>query len=410
MKRIRYTAVLLLSLLTIGSAAKTQDSSFSRSWYVGLGAGVPFSVSSFSSIAPGGPYWGVGSNLSAGYRFNRLLSLEADFGLGLSNLAAQTGCIESNGYLASDGRLYYATLLGQECWSVKDFKSSVSYLNLGLSANFNLLSGLKQSRWRLELSPRIAAYSTKAALKPFSGGVALPVSQNKGNLHFGYGVALKASYRVSERISLGFRSSITSLTGKGFDGIPDHAHKTNFIWDNSLQFSYEFASRKSRKASHIADLESGQAQTAQAKRPGADAIYHKTCFNLTKPALPKAATIAGMEPRSPMPEGRSVYFDFDKWTLNVTQKKNLLEILEALKSDSSLRVSLEGWCDRYGSDEGNMIISRLRAESVKSWLVSQGIDSDRIEISGKGSDKTESNCAKARRVEVKLSRQPQVSA
>lgn len=408
MKGLRYSAIFFFSLLAFGSAAKTQDDSFRRGWYVGLGAGVPFSESSFSSFAPGGPYWGVGSNLSAGYSFSRIFSLEADLGLGLSNLAAQTGCLESNYYLAADGKLYYASILGQDCWSVKDFKSRVSYWNLGLSANFNLLYGLQQSRWRLDLSPRIAAYSTKASLRPFAGGGALPVSQDKSQLHFGYGAALKASYKVSDRLSLGLRSSFTSLTGKALDGIPDHAHKTNFIWDNSLQLSYDITSRKSRKASQISNFESGMAQAA--KLPAAQAIYSKTLFSLAKPTLPKAATIAPMEPRRPMPENRSVYFDFDKWTLKTAQKNNLLEILEALKADSSLKVSLEGWCDRYGSEQVNMTISRLRAESVKSWFVSQGIDPDRITASGNGSDRAESNCAKARRVEVKLSRQPQLSA
>ena len=207
---------------------------------------------------------------------------------------------------------------------------------------------------------------------------------------------------MSDRLSLGLRSSFTSLTGKALDGIPDHAHKTNFIWDNSLQLSYEFTSRKTRKASRISDFESGKAQAA--KLPATQAIYSQTLFSLAKPTLPKAATIAPMEPRRPMPESRSVYFDFDKWTLKTAQKNNLLEILEALKADSSLKVSLEGWCDRYGSEQVNMIISSLRAESVKKWFISKGIDASRIDTAGRGSDRNESNNAKARRVQVQLSR------
>ena len=51
-----------------------------------------------------------------------------------------------------------------------------------------------------------------------------------------------------------------------------------------------------------------------------------------------------------------------------------------------------------------MIISSLRAESVKKWFISKGIDASRIEVAGMGSDKNESNNAKARRVQVQLSR------
>ena len=99
-----------------------------------------------------------------------------------------------------------------------------------------------------------------------------------------------------------------------------------------------------------------------------------------------------------------MHFAFDKWDLSATESRKLLEILDALRADSTLKLSLEGWCDRYGSDQVNLTISRLRAESVKKWFTSRGIDPARIEATGKGKDTLESNCANARRVEVQLQR------
>ena len=59
MKVLRYSTILLFGILTLSSAAKTQDDSFRRAWYVGADAGVPFSLSSFSSFAPSGVHGGV---------------------------------------------------------------------------------------------------------------------------------------------------------------------------------------------------------------------------------------------------------------------------------------------------------------------------------------------------------------
>ena len=403
---------LLFCLVAYGSSAKQQENYSHKGLYVGISAGVPFSHSSFSSFAKGGPYGGVGSALSAGYRFNSLLSLEADLGLGRSSLAAQGGCIDSNYYLAADGKLYYASLLGMQSWSVKDFKSSVSYGHFGISANFNLLSLVQKtalSRWSLELSPRIAAYGTQEKMLPLSGGDAFMAS-DKITPHFAYGAALKASYRISRLFRLGLSSSFTSLTGRGLDGIPDHGHKSNFIWENSLQLSCDIipGSRKGKGAyeGHSSGYYDRELHRLASLIPvlTKTSIHSETSFTLASPELPKAAALATFAPREPLADSQSVHFAFDKWNLTAAESRKLLEILDSLRADANLRLSLEGWCDRYGSDEVNLTISRLRAESVKKWFTDRGIEADRIELVGKGSDKLESNNAKARRVDVQLHR------
>ena len=51
---------LLFCLVAYGSSAKQQEDYSRKGWYVGISAGVPFSHSSFSSFAKGGPYGGGG--------------------------------------------------------------------------------------------------------------------------------------------------------------------------------------------------------------------------------------------------------------------------------------------------------------------------------------------------------------
>jgi OOP family OmpA-OmpF porin len=47
-------------------------------------------------------------------------------------------------------------------------------------------------------------------------------------------------------------------------------------------------------------------------------------------------------------------------------------------------VQVTGHADRIGSDANNMKISQMRAQAVKAYLVSQGIDANRIGTADKG--------------------------
>lgn len=405
MKRTIIT--LLLCILTLCVAAKTQEDSHSKGWYVGIGAGVPFSVSSFSSFATGGPFWGWTSGISAGYRFNSLLGLEADLGLGQTNLAAQQGCLESNYYLGADGKLYYASVLGMDSWSVKDFKSAASYYRIGLRVNFNLLSFMPTgSRWTLDLSPRIAACCTKEKMISLSGKEVLNTDGGKSRMHFGYGASVKAAFRLSDHFRLGLESGLTALTGKGLDGIPDHGHKTNLIWETALQLTYDIWSdsgkdRKNPKENRFDDIDEAISQSQADIRPRI-VLHSANNFEIAPPALPKARPLAEIAHHKPVPESRSVHFALDKWNITASEAEKLNEILDAMRNDDSLHLNLEGWCDQYGTDEVNMVISSLRAESVKQWFIVNGIDSARIEASGMGIDKLESNRENARRVDVRV--------
>ena len=104
---------------------------------------------------------------------------------------------------------------------------------------------------------------------------------------------------------------------------------------------------------------------------------------------------------------RNLEFDFGKSTLRSTSYPTLNKVAELLKSkDFSLK--LAGHTDDVGSDAANMKLSKDRAESVKSYLVSQGANASRIEAVGYGesqpisSNKTAKGRQENRRVEFTL--------
>ncbi len=80
---------------------------------------------------------------------------------------------------------------------------------------------------------------------------------------------------------------------------------------------------------------------------------------------------------------RNLEFDFGKSTLRSTSYPTLNRVADLLKSkDFSLK--LAGHTDYVASDAANMKLSKDRSESVKSYLVSQGANSSRIEAIGYG--------------------------
>ncbi len=104
---------------------------------------------------------------------------------------------------------------------------------------------------------------------------------------------------------------------------------------------------------------------------------------------------------------RNLEFDFGKSTLRSSSYPSLNRVADLLKSkDFSLK--LAGHTDNVGSDAANMKLSKDRAESVKSYLVSQGVNSSRVEATGYGesqpisTNKTAKGRQDNRRVEFTL--------
>lgn len=104
---------------------------------------------------------------------------------------------------------------------------------------------------------------------------------------------------------------------------------------------------------------------------------------------------------------KNLEFDFAKATIRPSSYPSLNRVADLLKSkDFSLK--LAGHTDNVGSDAANLKLSKDRAESVKSYLVSQGANPSRIEATGYGesqpisSNKTASGRQNNRRVEFTL--------
>lgn len=102
------------------------------------------------------------------------------------------------------------------------------------------------------------------------------------------------------------------------------------------------------------------------------------------------------------------FFDFDKSVLKPEGKAKLDDLVGKVK-DINLEVIIAvGHTDAVGSDAYNQGLSVKRSEAVKAYLVSKGIEKNRVYTEGKGEkqpvadNKTSDGRSKNRRVEVEV--------
>jgi outer membrane protein OmpA-like peptidoglycan-associated protein len=87
------------------------------------------------------------------------------------------------------------------------------------------------------------------------------------------------------------------------------------------------------------------------------------------------------------PDFCPIYFDFDKSFIRPDQIENANKIVQYLKAHPDDRIRIEGNCCDIGTNEYNMGLGRRRAESLKKYLVENGIDAARITTVSNGEEK-----------------------
>lgn len=103
-----------------------------------------------------------------------------------------------------------------------------------------------------------------------------------------------------------------------------------------------------------------------------------------------------------------VLFDFDKSVVKPEGKSKLDDLSGKMRGVNLEVVIAIGHTDSIGSDAYNQKLSVRRAESVKAYLVSKGVEANRIYTEGKGEkqpvadNKTREGRAKNRRVEIEV--------
>ena len=370
----------------------------SQGWYVGIEGGMPFGFSTFSSFGHDKTHLGWAAGLYGGYRFNSIFSAELSAKYGEMNLSAQDCCVERNYWLGSDGMLYNAGVLGMDSWEYANLKSHVRMGQYGARVNINLLGLFHQtanSRWDLAVSPHIYAVTTKADIQTIADDA--KVMKGSTNWHLGYGADLQVGYQLTSCLKLGIYSGLTRLTGERMDGMPEHLHKNNFVWESGVRLGINLTKKKNKVAEtpSVPQKEVLQKEVLQQEPTSSENVNQKETVDKAETRVAEQDIKESAKVTFPV-----IYFTFNSIDIQQNEETKLNTILKTLKENPNMKVTVTGWCDTKGSVAVNKRISRQRAEAVKTWLVKNGIEASRITAIGNGSDDTQ-DADKVRRVETK---------
>jgi peptidoglycan-associated lipoprotein len=84
---------------------------------------------------------------------------------------------------------------------------------------------------------------------------------------------------------------------------------------------------------------------------------------------------------------RDLHFEFDRYDLPDEARRSLDDLAQALKANPSFNLLVEGHADERGTTEYNVALGQKRAQAVKDYLVSLGVDASRIDTISYGEER-----------------------
>ncbi len=178
------------------------------------------------------------------------------------------------------------------------------------------------------------------------------------------------------------------------------------VWKNGTnEFCWRDANWTPATAAKGCD---GEIKMAPAAAPAPVAAPAAAAAAAPAPAASAPAPAAPAAAAAKVTYAADAFFDFDKAVLKADGKAKLDDLVSKVKAINLEVIIAVGHADSTGPDAYNQKLSVRRSEAVKAYLVSKGIEANRVYTEGKGEaqpvadNKTREGRAKNRRVEIEV--------
>lgn len=138
----------------------------------------------------------------------------------------------------------------------------------------------------------------------------------------------------------------------------------------------------------------GSSFTAEPKPVETAKVPESTSMNnnappITTDSIPTAPSGADFDNYTKDPDffkANTVYFEFDRSTIKASERVKVEEVALYLKTQTGVKLMVEGHCDERGTEEYNRALGERRALSLREYLVNLGISPERVYTISYGED------------------------
>jgi outer membrane protein OmpA-like peptidoglycan-associated protein len=154
----------------------------------------------------------------------------------------------------------------------------------------------------------------------------------------------------------------------------------------------QLAAERARAAQAEADAERARAEAAAAEAQARAAAANKSAQDANAVRERLRSQLNSVLATSESARGlivnmSDVLFDTGKYTLKPNTQISLAKVAGILQAYPGLKLQVEGYTDSVGSDEYNQKLSENRADAVRDFLITQGVQPDNISATGYGKSK-----------------------
>ena len=194
---------------------------------------------------------------------------------------------------------------------------------------------------------------------------------------------------VPQTIKISERNSLTVFKGKILDGILQTPIQAKIkIYDNSTGEVYTSVSSNSATGKFLLSLPSGLNYGISVEAEGY--LFHSENFNIPEGSaysmVSKEIALKNIDIGSKIAL-RNVFFDTGKSEVKIDSYPELDRLIQLMLDVPTLKIELSGHTDNVGNNEYNLNLSQRRADAVRVYLTSKGVDKSRVLAVGYGESK-----------------------
>lgn len=169
---------------------------------------------------------------------------------------------------------------------------------------------------------------------------------------------------------------------KGFDGKPYANDKVFFVGQKSKQ---TISGVTNPAGQFVIQLPCGDIYDIRIQSIGDEIEYNTLEIPAVKPGefFEEAELLIEYDPGSSF-SFTNLQFEPAKADLKAASYVHLKNLVEIMKRKTDFKIQIAGHTDSDGEESANQLLSQKRAESVKNYLISQGIEAGRISVKGFG--------------------------